>query len=268
MSEITRDKLMAYVDGQLDPADRAAIEAHCAVNADAAAEIAALQRQADAIRTLYAPAGAEPVPARLDPHRLALAHGRRRLETLGRAAMIVAVLAIGMAAGWLLRPEATGPELYDRLIADAVSAHTVYVAESRHAVEVAGTDSEHLSAWLSNRLSTDLAMPDLARQGLGFLGGRLLPAPAIPGGRAAQLMYENATGERLTLYITPATGIEGPAYQTVAFGADTALYWANTVFTCTIVGSEPTEILQTIAASVFAQLSPGQPAAAPYYRNL
>lgn len=264
MTPITRDMLMAFADGQLNDADRQAVAAHLATSPEAAAEVALIQRQNDAIQTLFAPAGAEPVPARLKPARLAEAHKSRRWHTLQRAAMITALLGAGMAAGWFLRPTADNPQLYDRLIADAVSAHTVYVAENRHAVEVAGSDSEHLSTWLSNRLATNLAMPDLSAQGLTFLGGRLLPAPAIPGGRAAQLMYEDQGGERLTLYITPSTGIHGPSLETVNFGADTALYWANALITCTIVGNENPQTLQAIANTVFSQLSPGQPAERVY----
>jgi len=264
MSDISRDDLMAHLDGQLDPARRRAVEAHLAAHPEAAAELALLRRQADALRTLYGPVEAEPVPPRLDPPRLALAAGRRRRQGLARAAAVVLLLAIGMAAGWLLRPLG-GPEPHERLIADAVSAHTVYVAENRHAVEVAGTDGAHLSSWLSSRLESRLAMPELAGEGLALLGGRLLPAPAIAGGRAAQLMYEDAAGERVTLYITPAAGIGGPAYEIVRFGADTALYWADAVFTCTIVGSQPPERLEAIARSVFAQLDPeGTPPARPY----
>ncbi|QQR39504.1 anti-sigma factor family protein [Devosia rhizoryzae] len=260
MSEISRDTLMAYLDNELDAATRVKVEADAA----AMAEVAAYARQSDAIRTLYAPVGAEPLPSHLDPHRLALQAQRRQWRAVAQAAMIVCVLGIGIAAGWLLRPSANAPALYDRLIADAVSAHTVYVAENRHAVEVASNDSEHLSTWLSNRLDTTLAMPDLSVQGLTFLGGRLLPAPAIPGGRAAQLMYENAAGERTTLYITPATGVGGPAYESVRLGTDQVLYWANTIFTCTIVGTGTPEQLQAIANAVFAQLSPG---ASPLYES-
>ena len=260
MTQITRDMLMGFADGQLGASDTAAVEAHIAANPEVAAEVALIQRQNDAITTLFAPAGAEPIPARLKPARIAAAHKARRWQTLQRAAMITVVLAIGAAAGWMLRPAADPGRLYDRLIADAVSAHTVYVAENRHAVEVAGSDSEHLTTWLSNRLSTSLAMPDLSAQGLTFMGGRLLPAPAIPGGRAAQLMYEVAGGERLTLYITPATGVDGPNYESVNFGADTALYWSNDSITCTIVGNEPPEALQGIANTVFSQLSPAAPA--------
>ncbi|KKB07546.1 anti-sigma factor family protein [Devosia chinhatensis] len=259
MSAPDRDLLMAYVDGQLDAGARAALEA----DPVAMAEIAALQRQSDAIRTLYAPAGAEPVPVRLDPHRLAAHQARRTRAALGRAAMFVAVLGLGIAAGWWLRPASHAPELYDRLIANAVSAHTVYVAENRHAVEVAGDDSAHLSSWLSNRLATTLAMPDLSADGFTFLGGRLLPAPEIAGGRAAQLMYEDGSGARLTLYITPSSGIDGPSYEAVDFGLDTALYWADDTFTCTLVGPQPVDRLEALLTTIAAQLSPGSPGS-PY----
>lgn len=252
MSPTDKDQIMAYIDGQIDAESRAAIEADPA----AMAEIAALQRQSDAIRTLYAPAGTEPVPARLAPHRLAHLAQSRRWAAIRQVAVLLVFLGIGVITGWLNRPDPAAPQIYDRLIADAVSAHAVYVAENRHAVEVPGSDAGHLSTWLSNRLDTSLAMPDLTANGLNFLGGRLLPAPAIPGGRAAQLMYEDNAGERLTLYITPATGVDGPGLETLSFGADNALYWANETFTCTIVGSQPSEALQAIAANVFTQLDP------------
>ena len=76
MSEINRDTLMAYADGQLDHASRQHVDAYLTANPDTAAEIALMQRQSDAIRTLFAPAGAEPVPARLKPRRIAAEQSR------------------------------------------------------------------------------------------------------------------------------------------------------------------------------------------------
>jgi anti-sigma factor RsiW len=266
MSEITRDTLMAFLDGKLDDKSAAAVEAWLKANPEAALDLLHLQRQSAAIQALYGPVAAEPVPARLNPHRLARDLSRRRWQALSRAAVIVGVLGLGIAAGWLLRPVADAPALYNRLIADAVSAHTVYVAENRHAVEVAGADAEHLTSWLSNRLSTDLAMPDLAEEGYAFLGGRLLPAPGLPGGRAAQLMYEHASGERLTLYVTPAGGVDGPEFELARFGDDNALFWSNAAITCTIVGAQPPETMQALATSVFAQLTPAAPDSS--YREL
>jgi anti-sigma factor RsiW len=221
--------------------------------------VAQLQRQSDAIRTLYGPAVAEPVPARLSVAALARAQDKARSRGWRNLAAAMVLLALGLAGGWMLRGQGTPPGIADRLIAEAVSAHTVFVAEKRHAVEVEGSDSEHLSTWLSNRLQTTLAMPDLTRAGLNFLGGRLLPAPEVPGGRAAQLMYEDASGARLTLYVTPSPGPDTPRYELADLGLDRALFWADNVISCTITAPYPAEKLQAIAREVFSQLNPSMP---------
>ena len=192
MNEITRDTLMAYADGQLAADERASVEAYLLANPEAAAEIALIQRQNDAIRTLFDPAGAEAVPARLQPRRLAAETGRRRARSWGWAAAAILLVGLGLGTGWFARPLFDSPPASATLIADAINAHTVYVAENRHAVEVGGDDSAHLSTWLSSRLDTVLGMPDLEAQGFTLVGGRLLPGEPETGGRAAQLMYENA----------------------------------------------------------------------------
>lgn len=259
MSEVSRDNLMAYVDGALDDTERARVEAYLATRPEAAAEVAQLQRQSDAIRTLYGPTAAEPVPARLSVAALVRAQDKARSRSWKNLAAAVVLLAVGLVGGWLLRGQNATPGIADRLIAEAVSAHTVFVAEKRHAVEVEGTDSEHLSTWLSNRLQTTLAMPDLSQAGLNFLGGRLLPAPEVPGGRAAQLMYEDASGARLTLYVTPSPGPDTPRYELADLGLDRALFWADNVISCTITAPYPAEKLQAIAREVFSQLNPAMP---------
>ena len=66
--EVTDAALHAYVDGQLDAAARAAVEAYLAAHPDKAAEIAHWQRQNAALATMFGPVAAEPVPQRLDPH--------------------------------------------------------------------------------------------------------------------------------------------------------------------------------------------------------
>lgn len=256
MSEITRDTLMAYADGALTPAERVEVDAYLAENAEAAAEVAVMQRQANAIRTLYGPVAAEPVPPRLSVEKLLQAQQKRRSRIWTRAAAAIVLIGVGLGSGWLLRGQMDTPGIADRLIADAVSAHTVYVLENRHAVEVNGDDSEHLSSWLSNRLQTKLAMPDLSASGLTFLGGRLLPAPDVPGGRAAQLMYEDSAGARLTLYVTPSLGPGAPRYELATLGLDTALFWADDAISCTITAPYPAEKLQAIARTVFSQLNP------------
>src|SRR3546814_20015463 len=74
-------------------------------------------------------------------------------------------------------------------------------------------DEKHLLAWLSRRLDRPLNAPSLQEHGYSLLGGRLLPGPSGP---AAQFMYEDASGQRLTLYITAANTPAGAKGQTKA----------------------------------------------------
>jgi hypothetical protein len=57
--------LVAYVDGQLDPADRPAVEEMIRANPDARAMVEALTRSASAVRNAFDRPLHEPVPARL-----------------------------------------------------------------------------------------------------------------------------------------------------------------------------------------------------------
>ena len=54
------------------------------------------------------------------------------------------------------------------------------------------------SAWLSKRLGTPSSVPHLSETGYELVGGRLLPGNSGP---AAQFMYQDARGQRLTLYV-------------------------------------------------------------------
>jgi anti-sigma factor RsiW len=264
MSEVTRDMLMAYVDGQLDPAGRKAVEDHLATNPEAAGDMATMQRQTDAIKALFAPVGAEAVPPRLQPRRIAAVGSRQRRRWLVQAAAAAVVLTLGLAGGWFLRPVFDGEAPSSVLIEDAINAHAVYVAENRHAVEVGSAESEHLSTWLSNRLQTNLGMPNLEAEGFTLVGGRLLPGEPELGGRAAQLMYEDESKQRVTIYVTAALPDKEPAYEYTRYDGADAFYWANQRITCTVVGTLPQERMQAVSQAVYTQLTEGEPQARRY----
>ena len=268
MSAVSRDMLMAYADGQLDAADRPAVEAHLEANPEIAAEVLLWQRQSNALRSLFAPAGSEPVPARLRAHRIAAATGSRRMRSWRWAAAAVVLVGLGLGGGWFARPLLNGAQPASAsLIADAVNAHTVFVAENRHAVEVPATDQDHLVTWLSNRLSTPLDTPDLTAEGFTLVGGRLLPGEPNAGGRAAQLMYENAAKDRVTVYVTAALPDRAPAYQFANAGGAEAFYWANARITCTVVGTLPEAQMKTVSQAVYRQMTEGDVTAGPPYRG-
>lgn len=255
--EITDAELLAYVDGKLDEPTRAAVESYLAQHPDRAAEVAGWQRQNEALSALYAPVR-EPLPPHLDPHRIArtrTASSSFGLPQLATAAVLV--LALGGALGWGLRdlvsPTATASDI---LIEGAVTAHALYVADNRHAVEVAGADEEHLVSWLSNRISHPISAPDLTAEGFTLVGGRLLPPVAdAKTGPAAQLMYENAAGERITIFITAALPDRADAYEFTTRDALEAFYWANDRITCTVVGDLREAEMQTVAKKVYTHLT-------------
>ncbi|HTJ57432.1 MAG TPA: anti-sigma factor [Devosiaceae bacterium] len=256
-SNVTEEMLHAFADGQLDNAHRGAVEAFLAANPDKAAEVALWQRQNAALSTLFGPIAVEPVPARLSPREIAARQAARRPAWARMAAAAVLLISIGAGTGWYLRTATTSQEeISDRLIDGAIAAHALYVRESRHAVEVGAADKGHLVTWLSNRLGRAIEAPDLSAQGFTLVGGRLLPPLADTGkGPGAQLMYQNQTSDRLTVYITASSKDFGKASETYDEQGLEAYYWANDQITCTVVGDLPQTQMQTVAKGVFQQLS-------------
>jgi anti-sigma factor RsiW len=252
---ISEDDLHAYVDGLLPPARTAEVEAWLAAHPDKAAEVANWQRQNEALNALFPP---EPdaVPDRLKPRRLALRPRGVTLNWPQMAAAAVVLLALGTGAGWALREFDRPPESAG-LIASAVTAHALYVNENRHAVEVAAADRDHLVSWLSNRVARPITPPDLTPEGFELIGGRLLPGDydADDNGPAAQLMYQNAANDRVTVYITAALPSAGNAYEFTTRDNLDAFYWSNDHITCTVVGNLPEDEMKAVAKKIYTQLT-------------
>jgi anti-sigma factor RsiW len=140
------------------------------------------------------------------------------------------------------------------IIADAIAAHRTFAVEIRHPVEVDAQQEAHLIQWLSKRLDRPLVVPDLSGTGYRLLGGRLLPAESGP---AAQLMYENGTGGRLTLYLRSGIAEETKRYQSErGIGA---FYWADEGLGCVVVGETDREVLRQAATSAYEQTFPDAP---------
>ncbi len=253
MMPVTEADLHAYVDGQLDPDRRAAIEAHLKDDPETAERIADYRRQNEGLRALFGGVADTPVPTALTP-AAALARRRdRRRATLARSAAAVVLLAIGAGGGWLLNDVLRiGPApLVASLSDEAAAAHRMYAAERRHAVEVAA-EEEHLFRWLSNRLGDDVRAPALDAMGFRLMGGRLLPSG---GGPAAQFMYQDAAEQRLTLYIRLDPGSEETQFEYASEDGTGAFYWVEGRFGYALVGEMPRESLLRAARFVYLDLS-------------
>jgi anti-sigma factor RsiW len=246
--------LHAYADGVLDGPARAAVEAYLADNPATAEEVEGWKRQNENLRVLYGHGAAGPVPARLDVHRIE----RENRIGIGRwsrmAAAAVFLLAAGTAAGWYGRgffAPAQVAQSDTALVGEAMEAHRVYAGEVVHPVEVWAGEKDHLRAWLSKRLARPLNVPDLQAGGLTLVGGRLLPAV---NGPAAQFMYEDDTGRRVTLYIIPAKEGRETSFRYAMLDPLKAFFWTDEAISCALVGDLPRERLQEIATQAYKQL--------------
>jgi anti-sigma factor RsiW len=255
--EVTTDMLHAYADGQLAENERATVEAYLGTHADAAQLVTQWQQQNEALSTLFAPVLGETVPDRQSPARIdaGVRDGRGRMLR-GIAASLVVIAAAG-SLGWYLRGATWAEEpLSERLIDNAVVAHALYVQENTHAVEVPA-NSPNLMRWLSNRIATPIDAPNLSAHGFTFLGARLLPGETGEHlhGPAAQLMYQNASAQRVTLYITAALPDKKEVWKFESRNGVEAYYWADADVTCTIVSDLPEKDVRDLGKSIFEQLT-------------
>jgi len=89
--------------------------------------------------------------------------------------------------------------------------------------------------------------PDLTPFGYKLMGGRLLPGN---GGAAAQLMYDDATGKRLTLYVRAAAGSE-TAFRFQREGDAATFAWIDQGFGFAVTAPATREELLPIAEAVY-----------------
>jgi anti-sigma factor RsiW len=140
------------------------------------------------------------------------------------------------------------------LPARAARAHLVYSPEVRHPVEVEAKEKDHLVKWLSKRLGVTLKVPLLADEGFELLGGRLLPGTDGP---VAQFMYQDASGKRLTLYVTQrGKGDRTTAFRFASEGPVSVFYWIEKECGYALSGEIDKPTLARVATSVYKQLEP------------
>jgi len=263
----TEEELHAWVDGQLAADRHDAVEAAIARDPALAAKVAAWHSQRDALRRLHGELLDAPVPA---PLMGALGRTRQG-SSWTRWGGLAAGLLVAFAAGWMGNAQwaqwhapragsqmARAPALRE-FVHDASVAHAVYAPEKRHPVEVAASEQQHLVQWLSRRLDRPLKVPDLSSQGYTLVGGRLLPGET---GARAQFMFEDAAGERVTLYVgtLDARAAGSPAAAETAFrfaseGPVPSFYWVDQGFGYAIAGKLPRDLLLKLATLAYRDLS-------------
>lgn len=253
---ISEADLQAFVDGQLGEDEMKRVAQYLEQDADARQRIEAYRQQNNLLNQLYADAA----EGDKDKYQSYLRYrSRQPLFPVMRIAAAIALLLLGALLGWIGRGEETvegarGPnQMASQLARDAAYAHAVYQPEVLHPVEVDSKQQDHLVKWLSKRLGRTLKTPNLTAQGFSLLGGRLLPSQ---NGPAAQFMYQNKSGQRMTLYVV----VEPEKNRESAFHYFTAnninvFYWVDGDMGFALSGEFDQNLLSKAANAVYRQLA-------------
>ena len=242
---ITQDMIEALVMGTLDDDTAARVEAYLNENPDAADMIDTVFEEDSAIiENIPTPPPlviASPAPANTN-----------RAPWRAIAASVV-MLGIGVSGGWFARQSTeTTPEVFAALVSEAVQAHSIYSVDPHRAVEL--SDEEVLVRWLSNRVGAQLSAPDLTAHGFTMIGGRLL---SVTEGPAAQFMYEDEQGRRITLFAvrptTPSTVMASFEFEEI--DGENSFRWEDETLRYAVIGDLDRQDLSKIASAVYQHLS-------------
>lgn len=255
--------LSAFVDGELEPAEHARVEAWLRDNPADRLRVQAWAADRDALAAAFGSVLDEPVPDALQStlwRRAPTAAAPRWAMAAAAAGLLLAGGLLGGGGAWhwqqqrLIEQET---RLRAQLAAGtaqgwverAAQAHRVYVAEPLHAVEVRAQE-EHLARWLTRRIDIPVKLFDLHEQGFELVGGRLLPDGP---GKSGQLMYQDAQRNRVTVYLRrPQEGTE-TAFRYEQQGTLGMFYWVEEGAGYALAGELPKATLLALAQAIYRQ---------------
>ena len=181
-------RLEAYLDGELDAANAAAVEQHLETCIECAALRAQLLALRSALRENATYHRAEPALRARIRRSLDDAAPQPRVAQWFRTAWAGAAGGVGATAlaaslaFFFMVPAASDP-----LITDITNAHLRSIA-SEHLIDVVSTDRHTVKPWLAAHADLSPPVADFSKQGFKLIGGRV---DFLEGVRAAVTVYRH-----------------------------------------------------------------------------
>jgi anti-sigma factor RsiW len=245
--EIREEDLHAFIDGELDAAERARIEAMVEANVYLRDRVAHYRADKTRLVAIYGGGMSEPLPrewiARIDA---ATAPRRWRAQSWGIAALAASFVVVFL--GVFAWPQFFQPAR-DDIVAEALAARagtirpvSVIAASATKAV----TAEAHV---MTVALNERVKAPDLSRLGYRLVGINAYSQPA----RAFELRYAAPDGQIFTLYLRRSSG----AVRFDQFKRDglRVCVWQDNIAGMVMAGKVSVPIMQRLAALAYINLT-------------
>jgi len=190
--------LHAYVDHQLNDADRLTLETWLAAHPEQAEQVAAWQLDAQYLRAALGGGLKMPANPELDPafiRRRARSNSYRHYAT---AAVLLVAVSIGGMSGWQAREMTLSNASLP--MADAVQAHRMFAVKDDIASDWNANKPNNAQGWIDKNFAQANRLPDLEAAGFKPVSGRLT---STEQGAAAMVVYQDSNGHKISFYIRP-----------------------------------------------------------------
>ncbi|MBT9265180.1 anti-sigma factor [Pseudomonas sp. MG-9] len=191
--------LHAYVDHQLNEADRRVLDVWLANHPDAAAQVRAWQQDAQQLRAALGGALQQPANPELDPALIRQRLKRQSHRRLASAAVLLIAVGIGGFSGWQAR-EMTLVRSSVLPMTDALQAYRLIAQQGILPADYKVDTASDMQRWLDRYFTQASRLPDLKSAGFEPVSGRLLSTDEGP---AAMVMYEDRSGHKVSFYVRP-----------------------------------------------------------------
>lgn len=240
--ETGREKLDAYLDGELTSTEAGALGAHmrsCGVCAADALERVQMKRSIAASGRRYSPSAE--LRNKIERSVSAKRHQHGRWPWRILAVPAVLILIISIAVYWFVGRETARQQ---RVYSELADLHIATLA-SANPVDVLSTDRHTVKPWFQGKIPFTFNLPDLQGSEFTLLGGRVTYLAQTPG---AHLIYQIRKHE-ISVFIFQDRGAETASLPSgyahaLSFNVET---WTQNGLRYFVVGDVNADDIQTLS---------------------
>jgi anti-sigma factor RsiW len=262
-------RLSAYLDGEVNEAERKELEQLVARDDEARRMLEKLQAGNAFGNKAFEEFLHDPVPLSLvrrikqgpganpKTERVVTAAPRQAKQRLWPRALAasVALLLIGGSTGFIIGKTSHDDEQQIKMASartwldDIADYHRIYSRQTaEHLVEVPPSAEGKIESWLTSNVGVSFSLPDLSSKGLTFEGARLLVASGKP---VAQLMYKDQDGDVFAICFLKSTPDDTGGKMTESMRDDIAMIsWQKAGASYVVVGPSSDASLHELATAV------------------